>query len=121
VHLAEEETGVVAMMINTVGLTDLPSKDFRAKDLQAIEVAREHQRGTQEILMALSGVIGMTARDLEDLLLTLVILVKSLAAQLAASPCRRSKCLVLKVHETIFARHTSGNLCLRSRCLALMV
>lgn len=121
VRPAEAETEVVATTINTVGLTDLPSKDFPAKGLRVIEAARERQRGTREILMGLNVVIGMTARGLGGLLLMPVILVKSLAAPLAASLCLRSKCPVLKVHETMFARHTSGNLCLRSRCLAPMV
>ena len=121
VRQAEAETEVVATMINTVGLTDPPTKDFLARDLRVIEAARERQRGTQEILMDLNVVIGMTVRALGGLLLMPVILVKSLAAPLVASLCHRSKCPVLKVHETISARHTSGNLCLRSRCLALMV
>ena len=121
VHPAEAGTEVVETTINTVGLTDLPSKDFPARDLQAIEAAPERQRGTREILMGLNVVIGMTARGLGGLLLMPVILVKSLAAPLAASLCRRSKCPVLKMHETMFARPTSGNLYLRSRCLAPMV
>jgi hypothetical protein len=119
-HQAEEEIGVVAMMINMAGSTDPRSRDFPAKDLQVTEAAREHRRGTQEILMGLNEVIGTTAKGLGGLLLMPVILVKSLAAPLD-SPCLRSKCPALKLRETIPAHHTSANLCLRSRCLALMV
>jgi hypothetical protein len=119
--LQAEETEVVAMMINMVGLTDLRSKDFLAKDLQVTEAARERRRGTPEILMGLKEVIVMTARGLGGLLLMPVILVKSLATPLAGSHWDHSKCLALKLRETILAHHTSGNLCLHSRCLALMV
>lgn len=121
VHQAEEETEVVAMTISTVASTDLPNKDYPVKDLRVIEAARERQRETQEILMGLNVVIGMTARGPGGFLPMHAILVKSLAALIAASPCRHSKCPLLKVHETIFARHTSGNICLHSRCLTPMV
>lgn len=119
--LQAEETEVVAMTINMVGLTDLRSKDFPAKDLQVTEAVRERRRGTPEILMGLNEVIGMTARDLGGLLLMPVILVKSLAAPLAGSRWGHSKCPALSLCEMILVHPTSGNLCLHSRCLALMV
>jgi hypothetical protein len=110
VHQEDVATEVVATMTSTVDSTDLLSQGSRAKDLQVITAAREHRIETPEIRMGLRVVIGTTVRDLGGLMLTSVILVKSLATLLDVSLCLLNKCLPLCHHGKTLALHPSGNL-----------
>jgi hypothetical protein len=121
VHQEDVATEVVATMTSMVDSTDLLNQGSRAKDLQDITAAREHRIETPEIRMGLRVVIGTIVWDLGGLMLTPVILVKSLATLPDVSLCLLNKCLLLCHHGRILAPHPSVNLWVRNRCPTILM